>query len=88
LSLRHNLFTPTIKTEGKVRVKGKVHLIQDINTPYNRVLELPNVPEETKEKLKAMRDDIDLFELTKQIDELEEMLDKAYQIKVRRYNNE
>jgi len=35
-----------------------------------------------------MRDDIDLFELTKQIDELEEMLDKAYQIKVRRYNNE
>jgi len=69
-------------------VKGKVHLIQDINTPYNRVLELPNVPEETKEKLKAMRDDIDLFELTKQIDELEEMLDKAYQIKVRRYNNE
>ncbi|MBC7328577.1 hypothetical protein H5T87_10785 [bacterium] len=61
---------------------------KDINTPYNRVLELSEVPEETKEKLKAMRANIDLFELSERIEMLEKRLDKAYQIKVRRYNNE
>ncbi|MBC7327193.1 hypothetical protein H5T87_03640, partial [bacterium] len=88
LSLRHNIFTPTIKTKGKVREGDKVRVQKDINTPYNRVLELSEVPEETKEKLKAMRANIDLFELSERIEMLEKRLDKAYQIKVRRYNNE
>ncbi|MBC7327392.1 transposase family protein [bacterium] len=88
LSLRHNIFTPTIKTKGKVKEGDKVRVQKDINTPYNRVLELSEVSEETKEKLKAMRANIDLFELSERIEMLEKRLDKAYQIKVRRYNNE
>jgi len=88
LALRHNLFHPTMKLIGKIREGGKVRKLYNINTPYGRVCSLPNIPEEEKEKLRALREEINPFELSMKIEELVKKLDTVYQNKVRRYNNE
>lgn len=88
LALRHNLFHPTMKLIGKVREGAKVKKLHDVNTPYGRVCSLPEIPEEEKEKLRALREEINPFELSMKIEELVKKLDKVYQNKVRRYNNE
>ncbi|PNV78709.1 MAG: transposase [Fervidicoccus sp.] len=88
ISLKHNLFEPTMKLKFKERKGGKVKKTYDFRTPYERVLSLECVPEDIKQKLKSLREEVDIFELARKIEELEKKLDKAYQIKVRRYNDE
>ena len=54
LALRHNLFHPTMKLQGKIREGGKVKRLYNINTPSSRVCSLPDVEKENKEKLNAL----------------------------------
>jgi hypothetical protein len=53
LRLYFNFFQATLKLEKKERVHGKVKRIYPkAKTPYQRVLEHPDIPEENKEKLR------------------------------------
>lgn len=87
VSLRYNLFMPTMKLIQRERLGGKIRKRYDIDTPFNRVMEIDVVSEEDKCKLSKLRESIDLIKLSLEIEKLAEELDHIYQKKVRRYNN-
>ena len=88
VSLRHNLFIPTMKLSCRERLGGKIKRRYDMDTPFNRVMELETVSQEDKDKLTKLRESIDLIELSLKIEELAKRLDYVYQKKVGGYNHE
>ncbi len=84
ISLRHNLFIPQMKLIEKERIGGKVRKRYNMDTPLNRILKNNQVSEEIKERLKFLRNKIDIVKLTKAIVYLKEKLEKTYQMKRRK----
>ena len=70
LRLFINFFQPTMKLKEKIRVGSKYKRKYDkARTPYQRVLECPEVPEEKKEELRKLYVTLDPIKLKKAIDE-------------------
>jgi hypothetical protein len=77
-----------MKLSTRERIGGKIRRRYSVDTPFNRVMEIEEVPKGNKESLKAMRDAIDLIKLSLEIEELSKELDRIYERKVKRYNHE
>jgi len=88
VSLRHNLFIPTMKLNSRERIGGKIKRSYNMNIPFNRVIEVGETPKESKEDLERLRDSIDLMKLSLEIEELTAELDQIYERKVKRYSHE
>jgi len=68
-----NFFLPVMKLEEKTRVGSKVKRVYDKpQTPYARVLASPDVSEEHKAELRETYDLLDLVDLRRQINELQD----------------
>lgn len=69
LRLFINFFQPTMKLKEKIRVGSKYKRKYDTaKTPYQRVLECPEVPEEKKDELRKLYATLDPVKLKKGID--------------------
>ena len=70
-----NFFLPVMKLDQKVRVGSKVKkTYDDPLTPYARVLACPDVPEEQKAQLRETYQMLNLVDLRRQINELQDQL--------------
>lgn len=77
-----NFFQPVIKLISKERIGGKLHRKYDKpKTPYQRIMESPEVSKSRKEKLKKMYGSLNPAELKRQIDKKLDVLYKTYQEK-------
>jgi hypothetical protein len=75
-----NHFLPVQKLVSKVREGSKVKKVyDDPKTPYQRVLDSPQVNRKDKRKLRALHAKLDVVELKRQIDELMETLTPSKQ---------
>lgn len=75
LRLYFNFFQATLKLERKERVNGKVKRIYPkAKTPYQRVLEHPDIPEENKQKLKEHYKTLNPARLLRAIQEITDQL--------------
>jgi len=75
LSLYVNYFQPSMKLVRKERIGSKVRKEYDEpKTPYERVLESPEIEEGTKEKLRARYEELNPAELHRRIKDLQERL--------------
>ena len=75
--LFENFFVPTMKLKEKVvDERGRVvkRVYEMARTPYERVLESPEVSEEVKNRLRAIKEGLSLVKLKKRLDELVGML--------------
>lgn len=75
--LLENFFVPTIKLKQKiVDERGQVvkRVYERAKTPYQRVLESSEVPEEVKDRLRATKEGLSLVKLKRRLDELVGML--------------
>jgi hypothetical protein len=82
LRLFKNFFQPVIKLVAKERIKGKIHRCYDkARTPYKRIMESKEVPEQTKQKLLAIYESLNPAELKRTIDRQLDLLYEAYQDK-------
>jgi len=88
VSLRHNLFIPTMKLSQRERIGGKIRRRYEMDTPFNRVMELEVISEEDRYNLSRLRESIDLIKLSSEIERLAKELDYIYQKKNGRYNDE
>jgi hypothetical protein len=62
--LFHNFFCPSVKLLSKERVASKtIKRYDKPKTPYQRILESPDVPKETKDQLTAQFNTLNPFEL-------------------------
>jgi hypothetical protein len=67
-SLLQNHFNPTMKLERKQRVGSKYHKkYESPKTPYQRIIENPNIPKIKKHQLEKIHETLNPFELQKQI---------------------
>ncbi len=65
-----NFFCPSVKLLEKKRVASKtVKRYDKPKTPYQRVLESPDIPKETKDRLKAQYKTLNPFDLRKTLEE-------------------
>ena len=77
-----NFFQPVIKLISKERIGGKIHRKYDIaKTPYQRVIESKEVPEEKKQELKKIYQSLNPAQLKRTIDRKLDLLYKTYQKK-------
>ena len=68
--LYHNFFIPSVKLLSKKRIASKTIKRHDKpKTPYLRILESKHIPNQTKDKLKAIFKTLNPFKLKKTIDE-------------------
>ena len=75
LSLYLNYFHPVMKLKSKERIGSRVKKRYDIpGTPYQRVLESPEVPEQYKEKIKQVYAGLNPAELHREITRLQNKL--------------
>jgi hypothetical protein len=75
LHLYVNFFLPVMKLEEKVRIGSRVKRVYDDPlTPYARVLASDHVSDEDKAELREAYGYLDLIELRRRIDELQEQL--------------
>lgn len=81
ISLKNNYFMPTMKTIKKERVGGKVRRQYELDTPYNRVLQSPELAEEKKQELSERKASLSYLELLNKIIKLQMKLDEAYRKK-------
>ena len=82
LRLYKNFFQPVIKLISKERIGGKIHRKYDVaKTPYQRVIESKEVPEQRKQELKKIYDFLNPAELKRAIDRKLDLLYKTYQKK-------
>lgn len=65
-----NHFRPTFKLRQRERQNGQTQRVHEATsqTPYQRLLESPDIPEATKEKLRAQHASLDPFTLKKNIE--------------------
>ena len=84
LRLYKNFFQPVMKLKEKVRIGGKIHRkYEKAKTPYQRVMESPEVPKEKKEKLKRIYQSLNPAQLKRTIDR---KLDLLYKTSKRKTN--
>ncbi len=83
ISLRHNLFMPTMRLVERRREGGRVYRRYEMDTPLGRLLGLLE-DEEAKEALRRYAASVDIVALCRQIESLAEDLDAAYAKKKRR----
>jgi hypothetical protein len=81
ISLKNNYFMPTMMTIKKVRVGGKVRKKYNIDTPYNRVLELSAITEQKKQELTERKFTLSYLKLLQKIIKLQLKLDRVYRKK-------
>lgn len=82
LRLYKNFFQPVMKLKEKIRDKGKVHRKYDTpKTPYQRLIESEQIPDETKKKLNELYKTLNPAALKRKIDEKLNKLYKAYERK-------
>ena len=75
LHLYINFFLPVMKLKEKVRVGGKVKRVYDVpQTPYVRVLNSDHVSEEDKAQLRETYGYLNLVNLRRRINELQDQL--------------
>lgn len=84
VSLRNNLYIPQMKAVEKQRVGRRIKKKYELDTPLNRVLKLPEVDEKRKEMLIKLKSSIDIVKLSKQIEDLQELLSETYEKKLKR----
>lgn len=73
LKLHVNFFLPVMKLVEKTRIGSKVRKRYDkAKTPYRRVLEEPDIPEASKEKLRKQYAELNPAELKREITRLQE----------------
>ncbi|MEK6284072.1 MAG: transposase family protein [Acidobacteriota bacterium] len=80
--LRSNYFLPTMKLTSKQRIGSKVvkrYLLPE--TPYQRLLGSPDVPDQAKQQLKQKYQELNPAQLTREIARLQQTLWKAVQKK-------
>jgi hypothetical protein len=69
LRLYKNFFQPVMKLASKERIGGKVKRKYDVpETPYQRLMELGQIPEEVKEELKGIYLSLNPAQLKRNID--------------------
>ena len=78
ISLKHNLFIPTMKLREKQRKGGRVHKTYTTATPYHRLLHSERLTAEEKRTLTELRTTTDFFDLIHSIQTLQRNLDRAY----------
>jgi len=78
ISLKHNLFIPTMKVVEKQRNGRKVCKKYSTETPYHRLIHSDELAEEEKSVLTRLRAATDFFALVQRIAELQDQLDRAY----------
>jgi hypothetical protein len=78
VSLKHNLFIPTMKLVSKRREGTKVHKRYTVQTPFARLLDLNDLNDTQKARLDRMRECCSYFRLIEAIAKLAEKLDHAY----------
>ncbi|MDI6829696.1 MAG: hypothetical protein QME62_14550 [Armatimonadota bacterium] len=82
LRLYKNFFQPVIKLASKERIGGKIHRKYELaKTPYQRVMESKEVPENKKQELRKIYQSLNPAELKRAIDRKLDLLYKAYQEK-------
>ena len=75
ISLYHNFFQPVMKLKEKIRIASRIKRVHDVLiTPYQRVLESPDIPEETKIKLRTKYESLNPKQLLKRIIQLTNQL--------------
>jgi len=80
--LYKNFFQPVMKLQEKIRDKGKVHRKYDVpKTPYHRLIESEHIPQETKQKLTQLYQNLNPAELKRKIDMKIHGVFRAYQEK-------
>lgn len=78
LRLYYNFFQATMKLERKIRVGGKVKRIyKKAKTPYQRVLEHPEIPKETKDQLSVLYQTLNPARLLREIQKITNLLLKS-----------
>lgn len=78
ISLKHNLFIPTMKRVQKYRGGRKVQKRYSVETPYHRLIHSDELTGEEKCELTELRTSTDFFELIQSIEQLQVKLDRAY----------
>lgn len=82
LCLRSNYFLPTMKLTSKQRIGSRVVKRYNLpETPYQRLLGSPDVPDHAKEQLKRNYKELNPAQLTREIVRLQQELWKAVQKK-------
>ena len=82
LRLYKNFFQPVMKLTRKIREKGKVHRRYDTpRTPYQRLMESEQIPDETKNELAKVYQLLNPAELKRNIDQRLQELFHIYQEK-------
>jgi hypothetical protein len=82
LRLYKNFFQPVMKLASKERIGGKVKRKYDVpETPYQRLMESGQIPEEVKEELKGIYLSLNPAQLKRNIDAKLAKLCKAYEEK-------
>jgi hypothetical protein len=81
ISLRHNLFIPTMKLEPLATNDQATARRRTTATPYHRLLASKRLSPPRRRRLKALRRSTDYFRLTERIADLPRRLDRAYQSK-------
>lgn len=82
LRLYKNFFQPTIKLISKERIGGHIKRKYDKpKTPYQRVMENPEIEKETKEKLRAIYESLNPAKLKRNIDQKLKLLKQIYDVK-------
>lgn len=78
VELRHNFFIPTMKLIYKEKEGKKYVRHYEIKTPYKRLLEREDIPEEVKQQLKQIKSSLKLDVINKELVKLYGKLDAAY----------
>ena len=77
-----NFFQPVIKLKEKIRIKGKIHRkYHKAKTPYQNVMESPEISKEKKQELKKVYDSLNPAQLKRSIDAKLKKLYQTYQEK-------
>jgi len=72
-----NYFMPTLKLESKERVGSRtVRKYGPARTPLARVLDCPQVAEQTKERLRTQKQSLNPFALRRQVDQQLKLIDQ------------
>jgi len=78
ISLKHNLFIPTMKRVETRREGEKGKKKYSVETPYRRLMKSKSLTDEEKQRLAALRASTDFSALVRRIAQLQNQLDRAY----------
>lgn len=82
LRLYKNFFQPIIKLKEKTRINGKIRKKYDkAKTPYQRLMESPEIKQDVKNELTAIYETLNPAELKRQIDKKLKRLNMIYDYK-------